>query len=224
MLKISNNEQGSPEWFADRMGKITASACHPLLTKGKGGAVFGKGAESYIYDVASEILTGMPKDDINGVYSLEWGKKREPTARASYEFQTGRKVQEVGFITAEDSDNGLGSLNDFVGFSADGIIFDEKIGTEIKCPMRTEHHLRFICEDKIKDEYFTQCQFAMMVSGFKQWDFISFDDRVSSAPLAWKTIYRDDDFIANLFERCFLASKAIQVIVDKINGRDNKTS
>lgn len=218
-MKISTHEQGSPEWFKARMGRITASEAHKLLVKGKGkDKVFGGTAESYIYDVASEIITEMPKDDINGVFALEWGKKREPIARASFELQTDLKVDEVGFAIGTEKDNDLGSMNDYLGFSADGIINKERYGAEIKCPLRSEHHLKFICKEEIKKDYIVQCQFSMMLSGFKKWYFISFDDRVSQLPLAYKVIERDEEMILLLKERCYLAIEYVKKIVSRVRG------
>jgi len=216
-MKFSNHEQGSLEWHQDRLGRITASEFHKLLVAGRSKTkVFGDTAESYIYNIASEIITGMPKADINGVYALEWGKQWEAAARASLEFQTDFKIDQVGFAIADASDNGFGELNNYLGFSADGIIHSEKVGVELKCPVNTEHHLRFICEDEIKKEYIAQMQFSMMVSNYQKWVFASYDHRVKKRPLHFKIVERDNEFILNCIVRMTMAIDAIKEIIAKV--------
>lgn len=49
-------EQGTPQWFALRRGKITSSICHPLLVNGKNKGL-GTGAWSLIYELAGQVVT-----------------------------------------------------------------------------------------------------------------------------------------------------------------------
>ena len=60
MKIITTCEQGSPEWLAMRLGKVTASRIGDLLSKGRGTAP-SKMAESYMMELIAERLTGLSK-------------------------------------------------------------------------------------------------------------------------------------------------------------------
>jgi hypothetical protein len=56
---ISDTQQRSEEWHAQRLGKFTASRFGDLMTNGrKKDEVLGQTAISYIYEKAAELLTG----------------------------------------------------------------------------------------------------------------------------------------------------------------------
>ena len=88
-------EQNTPEWMQVRLGKFTASDCYAIGTAGSGK---GKdGLETLCLEKASEILTGqLPEMFTNE--DVERGHQLEQEARISYELETGRAVEQVGFI------------------------------------------------------------------------------------------------------------------------------
>ena len=51
-MKIIDCEQGSDEWFAARLGKVTASEFYNVLNK-------KTGRGTYMYKLAAERLTGL---------------------------------------------------------------------------------------------------------------------------------------------------------------------
>lgn len=166
-MKIINVEQGSPEWLAIRCGKFTASEIFKLCAP-KG---FGQTGESYIFGVLAEHLTQQYNQI--GSKAMDWGKDYEPYARELYNRLTGSQIKEVGFIQSD--------FSELVGFSPDGL--GDNFGIEIKCPFESENHLKYLILKsqqelkELKPQYYWQCMFALMVTGFEYWDFISFDPR-----------------------------------------------
>ena len=98
------------------------------------------------------------------------------------EFETGLKIQQIGFIYQEGRR---------VGVSPDGIIPNKKIGVELKCPITAKVHADFLCNDKIKSEYQYQVQLSLYVSGYDSWIFASFNPSFKSNMLSYKVIEKD---------------------------------
>jgi hypothetical protein len=76
-----NNElQRTEEWFAQRLGKFTASRFGDLMTSGRSKAdIFGQTAISYMMEVAAEKLTGQ-RVQIFGA-ALDHGNEYESVAK-----------------------------------------------------------------------------------------------------------------------------------------------
>ena len=91
---ILNDEQGSPEWLASRLGRPSASNFGRLVT---GSGKPSSSAESYINEMIAERLTGRSKPFYTNEH-MERGNALEPEAREAYEFITDYEVQETGFI------------------------------------------------------------------------------------------------------------------------------
>src|SRR6185312_11680660 len=93
-------EQGSPEWLAQRAGKLTASTFGDAIAVAKSGKNKGQSTaarERLMLVKAFERTAGIPKSSIDS-YSLRWGKDLEPYAREAYEIETGNVVNQVGLI------------------------------------------------------------------------------------------------------------------------------
>ena len=122
---ISPHEQGTEEWLADRLGKPIALMCSKLSTMtGKPAAR----ADAYINQLLGDRLTGKSEPHYTSE-AMILGTEREPLARADYEFISGNKVDQYGFIL-DDSES--------YGCSPDGLIGDSSEGgLEIKCPAQT---------------------------------------------------------------------------------------
>jgi len=179
-MEIIDCVQNSDEWFAAKLGMITASKFSDVLAKGQ-----GKVRRAYMLKVAAERLTGERQESYtNG--AMEWGTEHEPEAREYYEHLNNCLVRQVGFI----------KLNEFVGCSPDGLI-DEDGLIEIKCPYTTTH-LETVLSNAVPTGYIAQIQGQLWVSG-RQWtDFISFDSRVKGRPMFCKRVFRDEKYIENL--------------------------
>lgn len=171
MLVIHTDfEQGSQEWHDLRETRVGGSTCAPLFTEPSSklkdkGHILGKGAMSLAYSLAAkqakldQPISYSPYQEVRTFsMAMERGTDLEPFARESYTEETGRKVQEVGYI--EDT------RFRFVGFSPDGLVGDEGL-IEIKCPLGQEF-TRVMLTGEIKKDYLCQMHFGMWITG-RQW-------------------------------------------------------
>lgn len=67
------------------------------------------------------------------------------------------------------------------------------------------------------EEHIPQIQGCMFVTGRKWWDFISFDSRQDEeCQLYIETIYRDEDYIANLHKELVQFNLELNRMVDEV--------
>ena len=88
-------DQGSQEWKEIRLGKVTASRVADVIAKTKAG--WGASRKSYMAQLISETLTGVPADSFTSD-AMRHGIDTEPLARKAYEFAKDVDVTEVGFV------------------------------------------------------------------------------------------------------------------------------
>lgn len=178
--------QGSPEWFALRVGKVTASRVADVIAKTKTG--WGASRANYMAELIAERLTGEPAEKFTNA-AMAWGTEKEPDARAAYEFFRDAQVAEVGFIEHP-------SIL-MAGASPDGLVGDAGL-VEIKCP-NTATHLDTLLTQAIPARYVTQMTWQMACAGRAWCDFVSFDPRLpETMSLFVKRVERDDSLIASL--------------------------
>lgn len=177
---IHNCEQGSDEWFAVKLGKVSASDFHSVIAKGQ-----GKTRRSYMLRLVSERLTGVAEPTYINQF-MENGKELEAYAREYYEAFRGCAVEQVGFI----------AVNEDVGCSPDGLVGD-KGGVEIKCPKPTTH-IEYLLRNALPDEYKAQVQGNLWVAERDWWDFVSYCPQVINSPFFCVRIKRDEDYIRKL--------------------------
>lgn len=183
------SEQRTPEWFAERLGKITASRIADVAGKTKSGS-YGAARKNYMAELLCQRLTGQQEEKFTSA-AMQHGTDTEPAARAMYMLETGTDVTETGFIPHPTIA--------MSGASPDGLAGEDGL-IEIKCP-NTATHLEFLQSRKPKHEYLLQMQWQMACTG-RQWcDFISYDDRLPEK-MAYRCIRitRDDKLIAELEE------------------------
>lgn len=75
--------------------------------------------------------------------------------------------------------------------SPDGLIPDLNKGLEIKCP-KMSTHIRYILEGGVPKEYIIQVQFSMWVTGYKEWDFVSYCPEYHKQTFFLFTVKRDE--------------------------------
>ena len=183
---LADVEQGSQEWFNMRLGVCTASSAKEFTAK-RDSATY----RTYLAENVAQVCTGVCADQINAK-TLQWGRDNEETARVAYEFESGAVVKQIPFIYKDGSRR--------FGCSPDGIT-DNAQGVEIKCPWNSGVFIQFVCDDKIKPEYFLQCQFSMWVSDREQWDFVNYDPRMRMHSLHYTSLYRDEKQM-KIFDEC----------------------
>ena len=116
------DQQRTSEWFAQRLGKVTASKVADVIARTKSG--YSASRENYLAQLVVERFTGQPTESYTNA-AMQWGTDQEPFARAAYENATGVLVEECGLVLhPEISDSGA---------SPDGLVGDDGL-IEIKCP------------------------------------------------------------------------------------------
>jgi putative phage-type endonuclease len=184
--------QGTEEWFQQRLGKVTASRISDVIAKTKTGISTSR--QNYLIQLVSERLTGKKTDSYTN-QAMQDGTEREPIARKLYESKTNSIVTEVGFFDHPVIKNS--------GASPDGAVNSEEEGKyagliEIKCPIETTH-TNTLMSKSVPTKYIPQMQWQMACTNAKWVDFISFNPNFPDELQVFiKRLDRDDDYIAEL--------------------------
>ena len=158
------SEQRTPDWFAKRLGKLTASKLADAIARTRTG--YGASRINYMTDLMIEQLTGRPTPYYCS-QSMQWGTDQEAPAGSLYEQVTLEEVIQVGLIDHPTIP--------MTAASPDGLIGDDGL-IEIKCP-NSATHAQFVIDRKIPDKYIKQMMWQMECTG-RQWcDFVSYDPR-----------------------------------------------
>lgn len=179
-------EQRSPEWYAARLGKVTASRVSDLMARTKSG--YSASRANYMAELICERLTGAPAEKFTNA-AMQWGVDTEPAAKRTYSFMHDASVSDVGFVAHS-------SIADF-GASPDGLIGTDGL-LEVKCP-NTATHIETLLGDSIDGKYITQMQVQMACTGRSWCDFVSYDPRLPvDLQLFVKRVERDDKRISEI--------------------------
>lgn len=193
-------EQGTAEWLAVRLGKVTASRIGDLMARTKSG--YSTSRANYMAQLVAERLTGASQDAyINE--AMRRGTEMEPLARRAYENRAAVFVEQVGMIPHQ-------SIAD-AGASPDGLVDDDGL-VEIKCP-NTATHIDTLLSGQIERKYILQMQWQMACTGRKWCDFVSFDPRLPERlRLFVSRVQRDPDKIAEL-------EKEVRLFLRELEGK-----
>lgn len=161
--------QQTDDWFAQRIGKVTASKVKDVMAKGRGGAPSAV-RTNYMMQLLCERLTGTREEGYTNA-AMQRGNDLEPIARSAYEMYEDCEVLEVGLILHQ-------TIEGF-GASPDGVILLDggRRGLEIKCP-HTAQHIAVIQSGKHDTQYEWQMLAQMACAELESVDFVSFDDRL----------------------------------------------
>ena len=178
---ILDIEQGTPEWYAARLGIPTASNFDRIITTTEARSQQRK---KYMYELAGERITGEPKGGYTNA-AMERGHEREEESRRAYEFITGATVQTVGFCYLDERKS--------VGCSPDGLVGDDG-GFETK---DTLPHIQL---DRLengwsKADHFQQVQGCLWITGRSWWDLVSYSRGLTPIIVRFE---RDEGFISAL--------------------------
>lgn len=158
-------EQGTPEWLAMRLGKLTASRMADVLATTKSGPSASR--KNYLAQLVAERLTGQPAESFSNA-AMVWGTEHEPLARAEYEILTDCSVEQVAFIDHPKIE--------WCGASPDGIVASSGL-VEIKCP-NTATHIDYLLGQKPPAKYVPQMLLQLACTGMGWCDFVSYDPRM----------------------------------------------
>lgn len=194
-MRIDQNEQGSPEWLAARLGIPSASMFAKIVTT-KG--AWSTSADSYINQLVAERLTG-EREEVFQSHHMIRGTELEPDARDLYSLMTDSEVTEVGFC-----------LHDTLaaGCSPDGLIGEDG-GLEIKCPAPSTH-VEYLRGGVLPSKYKQQVMGCLWITGREWWDFMSYHPTMK--PLIVR-VERDEEYIAAL-ENC--VTQAVYLIEQNV--------
>ncbi len=159
-MRYHNHEQGSESWLKARSGVITASRFKDARDRLKGGAPSAK-CIGYAAQVALERIAGRPVDKTFESWHMRDGREQEQFARIAYEAKTGYLVDEVGFITTDDSR---------FGYSPDGEIDSDGL-VEIKTILSGDVALK-VCGNHDISGYLDQCNGGLWLTGRKWIDLV----------------------------------------------------
>lgn len=178
---IHNFEQGTPEWFACRAGKMTGSNAAIIQA-------CDTGLKTYIHKVLAQKYAHTQEEGYMDE-DMKRGKTLEPDARILFELQYEKKVTEVGFV----------EYDEYVGASPDGLIEEEHAIIEIKCHANLKHFRLMVYGDKeIEKKYLWQMQMEMLCAGASHGYYIAYNPNFEESLLVFK-IDADPDMWKKLF-------------------------
>ncbi len=206
---IEKVEQGTPEWFAARLGNVTASRVADVIAKTKSG--YSASRENYMAQLICERMTNTVAESFSSP-AMQWGTETEPLARAAYESVADVLVDEVGYIAHPTIER--------AGASPDGLIGVFGL-LEIKCP-NTATHIDTLISEQVPTKYITQMQWQMSCTGRTWADFVSFDPRLPSGlQMFVKRVEFDAEYVAMLKEEVIKFLAELDAKISKLNERLN---
>jgi len=214
MTNIDTKElvQGSEEWFASRVGKITASRLGDIMKKTRYGESTYKAKVRL--ELAIERITGKSASSITPNRAMLDGVEREPQARALFEAVTGKEVKEVGSFDHPTIVN--------TSASPDGLIRGENACLEIKCPLATTH-AKNLMSDKMPKNYIYQVQHQIQCTESDFAYFASYHpDFPKDLRLKIVKVERDDEVINSLNTAIRQFDIEIEDLIIKIQEGANK--
>lgn len=199
--------QRSPEWFASRAGRVTASAVAKVLTKIKAGEAADR--KNYKAQVVVERLTGQPAPSGYVNAAMQRGIELEAEARMEVEVRTGLLVVESGFWIADDL---------MIGASPDGLIDDDGI-LEIKVPSLATH-MDYVRNGGLPAEYKPQVQFQLEVTARKWCQFVSYAPEFPEhLQLHSVRVERDEDYIKTMMDEVKQFLAEVDQIVEQLSKK-----
>lgn len=206
---IEKVEQGTPEWFAARLGNVTASRVADVIAKTKSG--YAASRDNYMAQLICERMTNTVAESYTNA-AMQWGTETEPLARAAYESFADVLVDEVGYIAHPTIERAGASPDGLVGVF--GLI-------EIKCP-NTATHIDTLISEQVPTKYITQMQWQMSCTGRTWADFVSFDPRLPSGlQMFVKRVEFDAEYVAMLKEEVIKFLTELDAKISKLNERLN---
>lgn len=199
--------QHDDAWYIARNGVLTASEFKLLITPKTFKTANNDKMRAHVFEIAAQRINGPRLDEIEGKYQsyeMVRGHEEEELARDLYR-EHFADVEEVGFIT---SDN----LGYTLGYSPDGIVGADGL---IECKSRNpkfqvETLVRWVNEKEIPDDYKAQIHAAMLVSGRKWIDLLSYSNGMHMIPMR---VERDPVIEEALIEAATNFEKSVAEVV-----------
>lgn len=195
--------QHSPEWFAIKAGKWSASKAAVIM-----GGLDTKGLADLVQDIAWERVYG-PSDDA-GFKSpaMERGTITEAESRDWYCFAHNVEIEEVGFVSHATIPH--------VGWSPDGLIIGKRAGIEAKCPLH-KAWMETLRTGKVPSQYRWQCKWGLWVGELDYLDFLSYHPKPASGLVVRCQV--TDDEKQQMAERVALLETKVAEWVERLNNQ-----
>ena len=161
MITVHEMPQRSPEWYAIRKGKATASQMSNIITP------TGRASSSslgFMRKLARECVIDDPSPGFDS-FDMKWGREHEDEARVEFKRITTLHMDEVGFITNDKLKH--------VGISPDGWMPLINEGWEVKCP-KVDTHVKYLMSGDLPSEYKLQVHSSIVVAEADSWHFMSY--------------------------------------------------
>lgn len=205
-------EQGSPEWFALRLGLPTASRFATIMANGKGGGE-SITRRKLLFQLAGERLTGEPAETFRND-AMERGSAMEDEARDAYARRNLSEIKRVAFVKRTIRlRNNLGQ-DLTVGCSPDSFVGDDG-ALEIKT-MRPDLIIDLAMKGAagFPVEHRAQIQGTLWVTGRAWMDLFIFYRGMPVSPTF--RIARDEIYIRTIVEEVERFEWELRLIVSKI--------
>lgn len=221
-MRILCPRQDCAEWFAVRIGKVTASCAFEAMhfvskgskQRGDKRVESGSARKAYISELAWGMITRQPVEHYVSE-EMDLGKQFEKRARAEYQFlyANGEEIEQTGFV--------LHPMLDYLGASPDGLLTNG--GIELKVP-KFKTHRSYLETGIIPPKYIAQIYCNMLCCERDWWDFASFCPKneqfgyeAMSLPdqfrMYRKRFFRNDDEFQKIEEG---ATRAIEEAVELV--------
>lgn len=206
--------QRTEEWFAERLGNLTASRWSDAMATTKSG--WGMSRYRYISQLAMERISGQRAEHYQSDAMIR-GSQMEEEAVEVYELLYDADTRPIGYVPHPTIPKAGASPDRLVG--DDGLI-------EFKCP-DTHTHLSYIMKAQdegavpaiIPGEYIGQMNWQMICTGRVWCDWVSYDDRVPvNLRMLRVRLYLDPETVSQFEDaaRQFLAE--VDKMVERLNG------
>ena len=208
---------GTPEWYAARVGMITASRMGDLSAKTKSG--YGATHDRYIAQLVQERLTHQPYPSFTSK-AMQWGIDHEDEAAELYAWTRNVEVQAAGFVPHPTIPRCGASPDRRVG--DDGLI-------EIKCP-ETHTHIQYLLNRSVPREYLLQMQWQMECDNRAWCDWISYDPRFEGGDIPPGSemlvirVQRDETIIRDLCSEVRRGDAEVQRLIERLMNRQQEAA
>jgi hypothetical protein len=210
-ITITHDES---KWLDLRQGKFTASEIHKLMgTPRNKSEYLSETAKTFVYDKASELLTGIRKP-IWGE-ALTWGVENEKEA-----FEVFQQNQDEFYSYYGGETYTFIPYGEYSGYSPDAL--GGNCIVEIKNPFNSGIHLKNrsikCAEDllKIHPEYYWQMQLGMIASAVDFGYFVSYDKRMPSTHNLFIAHIELEDVQEIIDEKLYYSNELLQLIVKEM--------
>jgi len=217
--------QRSVEWRQLRLGSVTASRFHDVLTQPKSkedreSGAWSATARAYMLEKLTEFLTGVPCDRFQSPptrWGTEWESEAREKAIPVIKEQFGLDVQlpvgDMAFIRHP--------REDYIGCSPDGVLGPDAL-LELKAPWNPVNHLRTVMSGEMPKEHQAQIQGSLWIMERQCYVFCSYDPRLNGSgmsPLFYKLIPRDEEYIALLAPKVIAFRDWVLAEYERLTGK-----